>query len=311
MKISTLKLSSPFILAPMMEVTNLPYRLLCRKQGASLAFTEMLYTNQIIHKNKKINQILKTSKEDKPLGIQITGNSLPEFKACIPILKKYDLVDLNCGCPSTRVTGTKAGSYLLQNPKLIAQIIELLKSHNLIVTAKIRLGFNKNNALEIAKTIEKAGADGITIHARTSSQPYSIPADWKEIKKVKDALKIPVIANGDIFTYEDAQKLLKFADGIMIGRGAIGNPLIFKQLQNPSYEPTQREKTEQFKLYIKLCKKHKMINLQQIKHLGSHFLKGFPGSSKKRNELMKMKTLKDVEDFIQKSIIITHKLPQH
>jgi len=298
MKISTLSLKNPFLLAPMMEVTNLPYRLLCRKQGASLAFTEMLYTNQILHKNKKINQILKTSKEDKPLGIQITGNSLVEFKACIPTLKKYDLVDLNCGCPSTRVTGTRAGSYLLQNPKLIAEIISLLKSHNLIVTAKIRLGFNKNNVLEIAKEIEKAGADAITIHARTSSQPYSIPADWKEIKKVKDTLKIPVIANGDIFTYEDAQKLLQFADGIMIGRGAIGNPLIFKSLLDKNYQPTQEEKISQLKLYIKLCKKHDMINLQQIKHLGSHFLKGFPGSSKLRNELMKLKTLKDVKDFV-------------
>ncbi len=299
--IGPLKIKTPILLAPMLDITTLPFRLLCRKQGAALAYTEMLYTNQLLHPNPKTKQILKTCKEDKPLGIQITGSSLKEFKRLIPFLKKskFDLIDLNCGCPATRIIGTKAGSYLLKDPKKIHEIIKILKQTGKPVTAKIRLGFNKNNVLEIAKAIEKAGADAITIHPRKSNDPYSTPAQWEEIKRVKSKLKIPVIANGDVFTYQNAQTLLEFADGIMIGRGAIGNPSIFKSLQEENYLPTAEEKLKQFQLYLSLCKKHKIINLQQIKHLGSHFLKGFKGASKKRNELMQLKTFNEIQDFIK------------
>jgi len=306
LKIKNLLLKNPLILAPMLEITNLPYRILCRKAGASLAYTEMIYTNQLLHENKKM---LSRKKEDSPLGIQITGSSVEEFKKILPFLKNYDLIDVNCGCPATKIIGTKAGAYLLREPKKIAEIIKILKTTGKPVTAKIRLGFNKNNAVEIAKAIEKAGADAITVHARKSNSPYSVPADWNEIKKIKAVLKIPVIGNGDIFTPQDAKKMLEICDGAMIGRAAIGDPLIFKRSleyleKRKTTIPQFEENLKQFQDYLKLCKKYEVINLQQIKQLGSHFIKGFKGASKKRDEFMKLKSLKDIEEFVQKLLNI-------
>ena len=302
LKIKNLILKNPLILAPMLEITNLPYRILCRKAGASLAYTEMIYTNQLLHKNK---EMLKIPKEDKPLGIQITGSSVDEFKKILPFLKNYDLIDVNCGCPATKIIGTKAGAYLLRNPEKIAEIIKILKTTGKPVTAKIRLGFNKNNAIEIAKAIEKAGADAITVHARKSNDAYSVPADWNEIKKIKSILKIPVIGNGDIFTPQDCEKMLEICDGAMIGRAAIGDPLIFKRIliyleKGKVITPSFEENIKQFQIYLKLCKKYKIINLQQIKQLGSHFIKCFNGAPRKRDEFMKTKTLKEIEEFISR-----------
>lgn len=204
-RVGKIKLKNPLVLAPMLEITNLPYRLICREQGAALAFTEMIYIDALLHKNKKTQEMLKTCKKDSPLGIQVTGNNPEEFKKAIPILKKFQIVDLNCGCPSTRILGNKAGSYLLEEPEKISEIIKILKSAGLTVTAKIRLGFSKNNALKIAKTIEKAGADALTVHARLATQSYEIPADWSEIKKIKNSIKIPVIGNGDVLSPEKAK----------------------------------------------------------------------------------------------------------
>lgn len=306
LKISSLTLKNRLILAPMLEITNLPYRILCRKAGASLAYTEMIYTNQILHQNQFS---VKIPKEDRPLGIQITGSFVEEFKKILPFLKNYDLIDLNCGCPATRIIGTKAGAYLLKDPEKIVEIIKILKTAGKPVTAKIRLGFNKNNAIEIAKIIEKAGADAITVHARKSNDSYAVPADWNEIKKIKTVLKIPVIGNGDIFTPENCKKMLEICDGAMIGRAAIGDPLVFKRILdylNEGKETTSetKENLKQFQLYIKLSKKYKVINIQQIKQLGSHSIKGFNGAPKKRDEFMKLKSLKDIEDFIQKLLNI-------
>jgi len=308
LKIKNLTLKNPLLLAPMLDVTNLPYRILCKKAGASLCFTEMLYVEQILHKNKKTLNAMKTSKEDRPIGIQITGNNIKEFEKVIPYLKKYNLVDLNCGCPSIRIIGTKAGAYLLKEPEKIVKIIKILKKTKKPVTVKIRLGFNKNNAVKIAKTIEKAGADAITVHARLQPDSYSKPADWNEIKKIKNSVKIPIIANGDIFSGKDAETLLKFADGVMIGRGAIGNPLLFRQILD--YLKTRKEikigfekKIEQFKEYLKLSEKYNLIELQKIKFVGSHFLRGFKGASEKRNHLMQLKTFKEIKKFVNSLLI--------
>src|SRR3989344_6072388 len=213
LKIGKIKLKNRLVLAPMVDITDLPYRLICRKAGTSLCFTEMLYIDSIIHENIKTKKLMETNDLDSPIGIQVTGNNLESFRKAIPYLKRYDLVDLNCGCPSEEIMGSKAGSFLLNNPRKIAEIIKLLKLHNLIVTAKIRLGFKENQGIKIAKIIEKAGADAITIHGRLASQGYDIPADWNEIKKIKNALKIPVIANGDVHSGKDAKDLLVSCDG--------------------------------------------------------------------------------------------------
>src|SRR3989338_5982890 len=302
LKIGKLNLKNKLILAPMVDITNLPYRLLCRKTGASLCFTEMIYIDSIINKNKKTKKLMETNNLDSPIGIQVTGNNLESFRKAIPYLKKYDLVDINCGCPSDRIIGNKAGSFLLNNPEKIADIIKLLKSEGLTVTAKIRLGFKENKVIKIAKIIEKAGADAITIHGRLASQDYDVKADWNEIKKAKSALRIPVIANGDITSGKDAKELLDFCDGIMIARAAIGDPLVFSRISK--YLKTGKEIPSNFKEnikllneYLKLCRKYKFNNLSRIKYIGTKFIKNVKNAGKQRKELMQSKSISEIEDF--------------
>ncbi|MEM4271655.1 MAG: tRNA-dihydrouridine synthase family protein [Candidatus Pacearchaeota archaeon] len=308
LKIGNIVLKNQLILAPMLDITNLPYRLICRKAGASLCFTEMINVPAILHKNKKTLQMMKTCKNDKPLGIQLTGNSVEEFKKAIPYLKKaksnYDLIDINCGCPSEKTTGNESGSYLLKNPEKIANIIKILKKAGFIVTAKIRLGFNTNNVIKIAKAIEKAGADAITVHPRLANQGYDVPAQWQWIKKVKQAISIPVIGNGDILNEESAERMLKETgcDAVMIARGAIGDPLIFKRTLNylttGKSEPFDFKKNmDCFRDYLKLCEKYKLTNLPNIKHLGCKFIKGIQGAAKMRAELMQMKDFAGIKKF--------------
>ena len=305
LKIGKLNLKNKLILAPMIDITNLPYRLLCRKTGASLCFTEMIYIDSIIHKNKKTKKLMETNNLDSPIGIQVTGNNLESFRKAIPYLKKYDLVDINCGCPSDRIIGNKAGSFLLNNPEKIADIIKLLKSEGLTVTAKIRLGFKENKVIKIVKIIEKAGADAITIHGRLASQDYDVKADWNEIKKAKSALRIPVIANGDITSGKDAKELLDFCDGIMIARAAIGDPLVFSRISK--YLKTGKEIPSNFKEnikllneYLQLCRKYKFNNLSRIKYIGTKFIKNVKNAGKQRKELMQSKSISEIEDFVGK-----------
>ncbi len=307
LKIGNIKLKNPLFLAPMVDLTDLPYRLLCRKTGAAIAYTEMLYISQILHENKKTKQLMKTSKEDRPLGIQITGNSPNEFKKVIPFVKNYDLVDINCGCPSIRITSNQAGSYLLKHPEKISKMIKILKHADLTVTAKIRLGYKTNNVLKVSKAIEKAGADALTLHARLAIHGSSIPADWNQIKKVKSQIGIPLIGNGDIFTPKQVEQMLEIADGAMMARTAIGNPLIFKQILY--YLKTKKElkikpmqNIKQFDKYLQLSKKYYSINLQRIKFIGSHFIRNIHDAAKLRQKLMQLKSFNQIKDFA-KSLI--------
>ena len=234
LKIGNIRLKNNLFLAPMVDVTDMAYREICRKAGAGMAYTEMIYIDAILHENKKTKKLMMTSKGDKPIGLQITGNNEDEFAkfAKLKELKNYDLIDINCGCPSIKITGNEAGSFLLRNPSKIGRMIKLLKKEGHIVTAKIRLGFDKVNVLEVAREIEKAGADALTVHARLAVDGRDVPADWSWISKVKKSVKIPVIGNGDIFSGEDAERMLRETkcDGVMIARGAIGDHLIFSRI---------------------------------------------------------------------------------
>lgn len=303
-KIGKFLIKNPVFLAPMVDVTDLPYRLMCKKAGADYASIEMLYVDAITHENFATKKLMETSKEEKIKIIQVTGNNLEEFKKAIPHLKKYDIVDINCGCPSIRIVGNEAGSYLLKNPEKIVQIIMLLKKAGLTVTAKIRLGFNNNNVLETAKAIEKAGASALTVHARLAMHSNKIPADWTWIAKVKKELKIPVIGNGDINAPKKAEEMLKIADGCMIARAAIGDPDIFYRinnyLKNGEEIPFSFERNISYlKLYLKYCKKYKFNDLHRIKYISTCFFKNIKDASKLRHGIMSCKNLEEIEENIK------------
>jgi nifR3 family TIM-barrel protein len=304
LKIGKIKIKSPFLLAPMLEVTDLPYRIICRKSGCGLAYTEMIYADAITHKNPKTQIMLKTNSLDKPKAVQITANSTLELKKALPYLKKFDIIDLNCGCPSIKIQGTKAGAYLLNEPDKIVEFIKILKKSGKVVTAKIRLGFHSNNVLKIAKLIEQAGANAITVHARLATHSYSIPAQWNQIKLIKETLKIPVIGNGDVNSPEQAIRMLKETgcDAIMIARAAIGNPLIFKQClelqKTGKYKQFSfKDNIKQFQEYLKLSEKYKTGSISKIKFIGTNFLRGVEGASKLRNNLMQLKSLDEIKRF--------------
>lgn len=307
LKIGKLKLKNRLFLAPMVDVTDLPYRMICRKAGAAMAYTEMINVGAILHTNKKTVGMLQTNKYDEPSGAQITGPTVEEFEKLVASgsLKEFDLIDINCGCPSIRITDNASGSYLLKTPAKIASYIGLLKKAGFTVTAKIRLGFDKKNFIEVAKAVEKAGADAITIHCRMAHDSYKVPADWKYISEVKKAVKIPVIGNGDVTNGKQAAEMLKIADGCMIARAAIGDPLIFERILH--YLKTGKEKDVDVKAnlklfleYLKLAKKYDVVELPRIRSLGGYFLRGFDGAAKARNELMKLRSVEDISEFVQK-----------
>ena len=243
------------LLAPLAGISNLPFRLIARAQGCALAYTEMISSNGLVRKTEKTYEYLKTSAEDRPLGVQIFGAD-PEIMAeaaRIVADSGVDLIDINMGCPVKKVIKAGAGVILMKDPDLVARMIEAVKKAVKIpVTVKIRSGWNRSsiNAVEIAQIAEDCGADAITVHPRTADQGYSGHADWKIIANVKKAVKIPVIGNGDIRQPQDAVRMLAetACDAVMVGRGALGNPWIFKGIsqalngQAIDYLPTLKSK---------------------------------------------------------------------
>jgi len=200
MKIGNLKLKNRLLLAPLADVTDVAYRLLCKKYGASLVYTEMIHAEALARKNKNSYELVKHCDEERPVGIQLAVNDIKHLDKIIPILEEFDLVDINCGCPVPRITNNNLGSALLDDVDKVCEIIKFLKNKlDIPVTVKIRLGRKKINVLETSKKIEDAGVDAITIHARTAIVRYKIGADWEWIKKVKDKSNIPIIGNGDVF----------------------------------------------------------------------------------------------------------------
>lgn len=306
-KIGNLKLENPLFLAPMVDVTDLAFRLLCRRAGCGMAYTEMLQVEALNRAEKNLKFKTLTNAEDKPLGIQITGRRISDFKEVISKLRSYDLVDLNCGCPGDLTIDHGSGSYLMKTPDKIASIIKILKENDLTVTAKIRLGFSKNNVLELAKKIESAGADALTLHARLGNQGRGTKADWSWFSKVKYKIGIPLIGNGDVFRPQDAEKMLEFTDGVMIARAAIGNPLIFEQtlkyLKTGKFEEVNYKKNLKLYLeYLKISKKYDLLRIAKVKYIGGKFLRGFENAPETRNEFMKLRSFDEVENFVRKMI---------
>lgn len=296
------ELKNKFVLAPMAGVTNLPFRLLCRQYGASLAWTEQINVFALTKDNKKNIDKSETCEEDKPLVLQFSGNDAIIMLKAAKKNKGYDILDINMGCPSRKIVKQGLGSALLRKKQEMKRMIKFLtKNLKVPITVKMRSGFSSENAVEISKLLEKAGVAAITIHARTQTQRYSGSADWNIIKKVKEAVKIPVIGNGDVTSPEKAYEMLEKTgcDYVMVGRAAIKNPYIFKQCidygknhgKNKKYD--KPNKIEMLNKYIELCKKYncKKMNLKLI---AASFLKGEHDSAKIRDAISKAKSDKEV-----------------
>lgn len=300
------QLSSKAILSPMAGITDVAFRALCKKYGAAMTCTEFLHSTAINRRNKKTLNMLKTDSIENPKQIQLFGSSIDEvIEAAKFVEKKFDIIDINCGCPAWKVIKTGAGSELMKNPYQIKELIEKLNSAVKIpITIKIRKGIDDShiNAIEVAKIAESAGAAAIAIHGRTQKQGYSGKSDWKLIKKVKQTLNIPVIGNGDVFTPEDFKEKLESSnvDYILIARGAIGNPYIFKQisdyLKTGKYD--YKNPLEQFEEYLELAKKHK-IDFSQIKSQSINFTKGIKRGAELRRKLSSVKDTDELKSAIK------------
>ncbi|MCX5694900.1 MAG: tRNA dihydrouridine synthase DusB [Candidatus Omnitrophica bacterium] len=237
-KIGNLKLKSNLILSPMAGITDLPFRHLCRKFGAELAFVEMINCRSISHKSRKTKHMLASSALDKPLGIQILGSEEKYILKSLEVLKnyKFDILDFNAACPAKKVVRRGEGSSLLQEPKKFSKILKLVvKNSWLPVSVKIRAGWDKDsiNACQIAKLAQDCGVRALFIHGRTKTQGYSGQVDYDIIREVKKVLTIPLIASGDVFSGPLAKKMFDETgcDGLAVARGSLGNPWIFKEIK--------------------------------------------------------------------------------
>jgi len=313
LKIGKIETPGHLLLAPMADVTNLAFRLLCRQHGADLTYTEMISADALINENRKSFLKGLSSSEDRPFGVQIVGSSPDKLrKAALFVENEYrpEIIDVNMGCPVQRITGTGCGSALLNSPKLVYEIIsELTDALKTPVTAKIRILESDEKTLEIAHLIEKAGAFALTVHGRKAEQMYSGSSDFAVIRMVKSELSIPVIANGDIRDEESAESALDFTgcDGLMIGRAAMGNPFIFRRIRH--YLETgeklevdrQAQQLEDFETYVTLLEEHDLFSSLNLRMHAHWFTKGLHGSRQIREKINNLKDGKAIIDLIKSS----------
>lgn len=314
MKIGNVEISGNLILAPMAGVTDLPFRLLCKEQGADLVYSEMISAKGILYNNKNTKPLLEISPLEKPLSLQLFGSDpdiMAEMAKRIEGLD-FDILDINMGCPVPKIVNNGEGSALMKNPELAGRIVEsIVNAIKKPVTVKIRKGFlrNENTAVSFAKRLESCGAAAIAVHGRTREQYYSGKADWEVIKDVKEAVNIPVIGNGDIFSKEDAERMLKETgcDGIMIGRGARGNPWIFHQIKydtekhNILKSPTHQDLAETILRHAKIQVEWKgeYLGIREMRKHVAWYTSGYPDSSKLRNDVNQIESLKELENLLE------------
>ena len=317
MKIGNLEIKGHACLAPMAGVADRAFRELCVSYGASCVISEMVSSKGLTMQDRKSKELLFLSEKERPAGAQIFGDD-PEImaKAALKAMEfSPDFIDINMGCPAPKIAGNGGGSALLKNPELIGRIVKsVVEVSPVPVTAKIRIGWDSEhiNAVEVAKRIEAAGASAITVHGRTKAQMYAPPVFLDEIAKVKKSVSIPVIGNGDIVDGKSAKKMLDETgcDFLMVGRGALGNPWIFRcinaYLNNETEytEPTLEEKMEVMLTHIgTLCEyKGTRVGMREARKHASWYIKGIRGAASFRQEIGNLSSMDELSALAERVI---------
>lgn len=317
MKIGNVEIENSLALGPMAGVTDLPFRLLCKEQGCGIMYTEMVSAKAILYKNKNTNVLLNIDKNEHPVAIQLFGSD-PDIMAEIGSMiaeGSCDFIDVNMGCPVPKIVNNHEGSYLLTQPKLVEEILtKMVKAIKKPVTIKIRKGFKDGEiqAPEIAKIAESCGVSAIAVHGRTREQYYSGKADWDVIKAVKDAVSIPVIGNGDIFTPQDAKAMKEYTgcEGLMIGRAARGNPWIFKQVSEYLKNGTLVEEPDATQVRDMILKHARMLieykgEYTAVREMRKHiawYTQGLPHSAELRRRCNEIVDKDSLEELIMSKL---------
>jgi nifR3 family TIM-barrel protein len=314
-KLGKFTLKTPVFQSPMADCTDIAFRLIAREHGLEFAFTEMISAEALARGNRRTLPLLRRVRKDQPLGAQLVGHDPASMGKAAAIIEDqgFEVLDLNCGCPVRKITGSGAGSALLQNPGLARKIFRSVMANvkKIPVTVKMRSGFTDpggKEGLRLARIAEDEGLAAVTVHGRTRAQGYSGKADWKAITLVKNALKIPVFGNGDIFAPEDARRMMKTTgcDGVAVGRGALGNPWIYAGIRAilaghsptlPLFEEKKRVALEHLRLEIKY--EGEKTGTLHCRRIATWYFKGCPNVAQLRDKINRAASLKKIKALIE------------
>jgi len=312
--IGNVKLEGNLLLGPMAGVTDLPFRILCKEKGADLVYTEMVSAKGVQYNNKNTENLIRISEEERPVALQLFGSDPHILSETAKRLEyhNFDILDINMGCPVPKVVNNGEGSALMKNPELIGEIVRQVSTgYSKPVTVKIRKGFQEDNvnAVEVAKIAEANGAAAIAVHARTREQFYSGKADWDIIRAVKEAVKVPVIGSGDVFSPEDAKQMIlqTNCDAIMIARGARGKPWLFAQIKayidqgillpKPVFDEVRDMILRHALLSVEV--KGLYTGMREMRKHVAWYTTGFPGSAKLRNRVNEIENMDDLHHLLE------------
>lgn len=318
MKIKNIDINGKVVLAPLAGYTNKVYREIMKEAGASLVYSEMISAKGLLYENDKTFEMIEVSNKEHPVGLQLFGSDPQEMAKAAKILDQRsdcDIIDINMGCPVRKVLKANSGCYLLQDVDLIYEIVsQVVAAVNKPVTVKFRAGWDHQhiNCVEVAKTLEKAGASSIMIHGRTRSDIYSGAVNLDYIKMVKESVNIPVIGNGDIKSVEDAIKMIEYTkvDAISIGRGSLGNPWLINEIDSYFKKKEYIQPTRDDKINMVIRHLNALINLKgekrailEMRSLASFYVKGFSNSKEFKQKLVYVKSKDEFMNLINKYII--------